>query len=65
MGMLEKEFLECRIIFRFSWGMTILFPILLCVNSFAQDAPASPDRPWLGPGEQQISGDAKHFRSQD
>jgi outer membrane protein len=64
MGMLEKELLECRFIFRCARGMTVLFLILLCANSnFAQNAPASPDRPWLAPGEQQISSDAKHFRS--
>jgi outer membrane protein len=63
MGMLEKEPLGCRFIFRFSWGMTILLLVLLCANSgFAQNAPASSDRPWLAPEEERISGDAKHLR---
>lgn len=29
---------------------------------FAQNAPASPDRPWHSPAERQIEDDAKHFR---
>src|SRR3984893_2892649 len=39
-------------------------PLLLLFvgRVFAQIAPASPDRPWHSPGEQQIKDDAKHFR---
>src|SRR4030088_2979657 len=37
--------------------------VLLSVGRvFAQDAPASFNRPWHSPGEQQIKDDAKHFR---
>jgi outer membrane protein len=62
--MLKKKLPACTFILRFSRGLTILFLGLLCANSgFAQNAPASPDRPWLAPGEEQISGDAKHFRN--
>ena len=40
----------------------ILFLALLCAKSvFAQYAPASPERPWHAPGEQQIKVDAKRF----
>src|ERR1700730_3908941 len=39
-------------------------PLLLLFvgRVFAQIAPASPDRPWHSPGEQQIKDDAKPFR---
>src|SRR4030088_559771 len=37
--------------------------VLLSVGHvFAQDAPASFNRPWHSPGEQQIKDDTKHFR---
>ncbi|MCU1260456.1 MAG: outer rane efflux protein [Bryobacterales bacterium] len=37
--------------------------VLLFVGRvFAQIPPASPNRPWHSPGEQQIKDDAKHFR---
>jgi outer membrane protein len=64
MGMFKKELLGRRFIFRFSLvRRAILFLVLLDANSgFAQNAPASPDRPWPAPGRQQISGDAEHLR---
>src|SRR6266851_6820729 len=47
--------------------MTIrpVIPLLVLLSvgrAFAQTAPASPDRPWHSPGEQQIKDDAKRFR---
>lgn len=41
-----------------------MFVLLLCTSRvFAQTAPASPDRPWHSPREQEIKGDAKNLRS--
>jgi hypothetical protein len=39
--------------------------LLMFVHSnitYAQNTPPSPERQWLGPGEQQIKGDAKRFQ---
>ena len=44
-------------------GAILLFLILCARSVFSQTAPASPDRPWHAPQEQEIERDAKNVRS--